>query len=176
MNAPVAVKDYWVANVLSFSVDEVQTYWQTLAMHDTLKYRLCNLDDPTWADVVNMIRLHGKFMFNAGCYKTDKIVGDFMLENYTGKAAQIHISLHPENTYKRTLQLSREITDTILNTWTTEDGSPYLETLFGLTPVTNRVACVHALKVGFKKIGILPHGILDRGKNVDAMISIKTRG
>jgi hypothetical protein len=150
---------------------QVQLYWQTLYMHDTLRFRLCDVNKPTWSDVLEMIVRMGKNMYHV--VVEDEIVCDFMLEGFTGKAAQVHFSMHPNNGFKHSLEIAEYVSDQILNHWKAAPDETYLDTLYGLTPITNRAACIFALKTGFKKIGILPCGIKDRGKIVDAMLSIK---
>ena len=152
--------------------DVIQEYWQSLYMEGWLDSRLCDVDNPTWSDVVEMIVRMGSQMYCV--MDSDKMVAEFMLENFTGRAAQIHFSCSPRSTPQMNLYTAREASRIILEEWKGPDG-PYLDTLYGLTPVTNRVACIFTLKVGFKKIGILPNGMRDRGKIVNAMISTKVR-
>lgn len=91
---------------------------------------------------------------------------EFLLEGFTGKAAMIHVSTHPKNELKYSLELGIGCSNLMI-----QHG---FSALYGITPMTNRAACIFALKCGFKKIGILPQGILDRGVFADAMISIKS--
>lgn len=174
MNAQAPHIRQW--NILPLShcnVDQVQTYWQTLHMYDTLQYRLCDMVSPSWEDVKDMIVRMGQGMYCV--FEDNKIVSEFALEHFTGHSAQVHFSMHPDNSAKQNLRIAREVTDDILALWKRKDDEPFLRSIYGLTPVTNRVACIFVQKVGFKKIGILPGGISDRGKVVDAMITIKAR-
>lgn len=94
-----------------------------------------------------------------------------------GRAAQIHFSMHPNNKFTDSVHLARWGTEQILNKWTNKKtGKPFLDSLYGLTPATNRVACIFVLKVGFKKIGYLYNSIIDRGKVVEAVIVEKRHG
>ena len=154
-----------IVPMLSLPLDVIQYYWQTLYMEGLLDYRLCDVENPTWDDVKDMMRRMGRTMF-AAVNIENKILGEFMLENFTGAAAQIHFSVRPGQTYTSSLSLGRIVTDEVLQSWG-------IKTLYGLTPATNRAARIYNLKVGFKCIGILPNGIKDRGKIVDGHIMVK---
>ena len=92
MNSHVHTRDYYIVNMTSLPLDVVQTYWQTLGMHDRLAARLCDIDDPQWEDVLDMIRRMGRTMF--ACVDKDSFIwGEFMLENFTG-AKNCRIALH----------------------------------------------------------------------------------
>jgi hypothetical protein len=159
-----------VKPLLTMGKDEVQTYWQTLYMYDTLRFRLCDLDSPTWSDVLDMIVRMGQNMY---CILDDgRIVGEFMLEGFTGKSAQIHFSMHPDNKYKDTLTYARYTLDQILNHWKHKDGTWYLDSLYGIIPISNRASCITCLKSGFRKIGILPSGMRCQGRIEDATITV----
>lgn len=136
-------------------------------MHDTLKYRLANVTDPAWDSVVRMITNMGKTMF---MLKDDnRIVAEFMLENFSGEAAQIHFSMHPDNPTQYSYKVAKAGIDALL-------VQPGLKTLFGLTPLKNRAACLFNLKIGFKKLGVLPKGITYLGSAEDAMVCVKHNG
>lgn len=162
MNAPVNTL-YRVDELLSLDRDIVQEYWQKLYMEDRLKYRLCDIDDPQWDDVKEMILHHGSDMYCVTSYGF--IVAEFMLENFTGHAAQIHFSMRPGLTATESFRAARFATDQVLKR--------SFSTLFGLTPATNRAARIFNQRVGFRCIGILPAGMRDRGKIVDAHIMVK---
>jgi RimJ/RimL family protein N-acetyltransferase len=151
--------------LLDLPVDQVQFYFQSLYKDDTLKYRLADLKDPAWDDVVRMITRHGRNMFCV--VDNDKIVAEFMLENFKGRAAQIHFSMHPENKTGYSLQVARKTMAEVMS-W------PMIDALYGLTPTENRRACWFVLKVGFRKLGILPSGLNYLGGVSDAMISLMT--
>lgn len=176
MNAPL-IRTWEVMPVKHAHPDVVQTYWQTLHMHDTLKYRLCDVNNPTWSDVKDMIIRMGQSMYVIYDSERKEIISEFMLENFTGHSAQVHFSMHPANTTPYSLRVAREATDDILNLWTRDADRkvPYLQSIYGLTPVTNRAACIFVQKVGFRKLGVLPGGMSDRGQIVDAMLTVKAR-
>ena len=167
----VSSKTWQIYPVSRFTPKQVEYYWQTLYMHDSLKFRICDVVNPTWADAKDMIMRMFKTMWCIWDEEKQRITCEFMLESFTGKAAQIHFSMHPENDFKYSLQIGQGVTDEILNEW----QYPDLHTLFGLTPETNRAARLFIHRVGFKTVGRLPAGMYDRGKLVNAVITTKQR-
>ena len=152
----------------------VLDYWQRLYNADLLKYRLCDVENPNPADAFTLPQ---QTMFMVWDTDLKEIRAEFALTNFTGKAAMVHFSMHPENRPQQSMHYARAVTDQVLNEWrdSTEDA-PYLYALYGLTPVTNRAACAFVRRVGFKKIGTLPMGQRSNGSEfVDAMITIKER-
>ena len=141
----------------------VKKYWKSLEAADTLKYRLSDVDNPVWDDVLEMMSRMGSRMFVV--VESGIVIAEFMLENFTGKAAQIHFSFHPK--CKNKSEACKLTLDTCFKSF---------DTIFGLTPIKNRVACVFALMNGFKKLGILPSGCVYMGEIVDAQISIAVKG
>jgi len=150
-------------------------YWHDMIEADTLKYRLCDTEDPGWEDVKSMIA-NNTPSFNVYDKSRMSLTADFMFANFSGRAAQIHMSMHPGNDTRYSLELARTVTDHILEKWERNDGGNYLDSIVGLTPTTNRAACIFVQKVGFRKVAVIPSGIEDRGRIVDAMMTIKTRG
>ena len=154
-------------------------YWTALYEANLLRHRLCDTKNPTLKDVNDMLADPTVLTFNVFDPERNGLTAEFALTSFTGKAAQVHFSMHPDNKPQYSMMLAREVTDTILNDWR-EQGkpdTPFLYSLFGLTPVTNRPACAFVRRVGFKKVGTLPRGQRVNGSEcVDAMITIKTRG
>jgi hypothetical protein len=146
--------------------DLVQTYWQQLYVHDLLKYRLCDIEDPTFADVEEMMSRMLYNMFMVADMK-GTILGEFMLENRTGDAWQIHFSIHPSFSYQDKLKLLRLVRRQ-LHSW------PNMHTLYGLIPESNKTAWITTIKAGFKRIGILPKGVSTYQGAEDAVILIST--
>jgi len=136
-------------------------------MHDTLKYRLSNVQDPAWDSVVKMITRMGPTMFMVK--EDDRIVAEFMLENITGHAAQIHFSMYSDNTTPYSYKVARAVTQEM-------SLLPALKTLFGLTPLKNRAACLFNLRIGFKKLGVLPKSVTYFGSVEDAMLCVLSNG
>ena len=166
---------YGVFPVLDIPQQVVYTYWEALDAADLLRYRLCDLKNPTVADVETMVKQFGQSMYNVYDPAEERLVAEFALTNFTGKSAQVHFSMHPANKPQRSMQLAREVTDQILNQWSEQGNpdAPYLYSLYGLTPTCNRVACAFVQRVGFKKIGVLKGGQRFAGEIADAMITVK---
>lgn len=150
--------------LLALPVDEVQTYWQTLYMEDLLKYRLANIIDPVWEDVVRMITRMGKSIFMVK--DEDRIVAEFMLDNYQGHSAEIHFSMHPDNPLRYSINVAKAALATVLS-------KPDIETLYGLTPMPNTRAIKFNKMVGFTHATTLPKGVTYMGQVVDAAVMIR---
>ena len=155
---------------------DVETYFKDLGQTDRLALRLCDSDNPNWGTVCLMIKNHGDNIYMVSNGGKPTFVGEFMLNTFTGRAAQIHFSTHPDLHMRLGLPLVRQVVRGIFDWREKGTNDFYLESLFGITPVTNRAACLFVLKVGFKKKFVLPKGIKDRGKYVDAMVSAISRG
>jgi len=168
---------------------DVFSYWEDLKNSARLEMRLCDTSDPDMDDVKRMIEMNGPHMYHVifphtstrtpshmPSHMSTPIAAEFMLNNFTGKAAQIHFSVHPLLHIRKGLPLVKHIVHSIF-TWRVKNSprEAYLDSLYGLTPVTNRAACLYVLKVGFKKRFVLPHGMWDKGKPVDAMVTTFTR-
>jgi hypothetical protein len=156
----------------------VINYWQRLIDSDLLRYRLCDVENPTIDDAKGLMSHNGVSMFMVWDHILKDLRAEFALTNFTGKAAMVHFSMHPDNEPQRSMHYARTVTDIVLNEWGEKDNpsAPFLYALYGLTPVTNRAACAFVQRVGFKKTGILPMGQRQNGNSyVDAMITIKER-
>ena len=166
----------FIAPALSLNRGYVDDYWLALEKADTLRFRLCDLTKPRYKDVINMYRNKHLQCFMVFNVKQQKVVAEFMLENFMCLTAQVHFSMHPDNDFKTNIHLASWATDQVLDLWVRQSKKPFLDALYGLTPATNRVACIFVLKAGFKKIGYLHNAIKDRGKIVEAMIVEKRHG
>lgn len=162
-----ALTDMKIVPLLNLDKDQVQYYWQTLYMDGLLDDRLCDIKNPTWTDVREMIVRMGKNIFHV-LNGQNEIEAEFTLENRTGNAWQIHFSCSPHTSAKRRIAIARDIGEELF-TW---EG---LDSLYGLTPVTNKLACMFVLRSGFKKVGILHKGTYEKGELVDAMISTRVK-
>jgi len=169
-NSPSA---FCVTPLLTLLPDQVQYYFQRMSLEDTLKYRFSDIENPQWLDVLEVIQRLGKQMYFVE--EEGELLGEFTLEGFTGRAAQSHFSTSPDIDTKKRIAIGRFAAEYTL-TRERPDGSGYfLDALYGLTPLVNRAACIFALKIGYKKQGILPSGIIYNGKPTDCMISVCTR-
>jgi hypothetical protein len=172
--------DFAIIPVLDIPEGLVLDYWQRVDDAGLLADRWCDLKDPSPMAIIRLLReAHylAKFMFML--FREDKgLVAEFTLTNFTGKAAMVHFSMAPENSPQESMHYARATTDIVLNEWGDGDqpDAPFLYSLYGLTPTTNKAACAFVRRVGFKKVGILPKGQKVKGSEaVDAMITIKER-
>jgi len=163
-----------VVPLLHLHPDQVQYYFQRLYVADTLKYRFSDIVEPTWSDALEVIQRMGNTMYLV-VDETEDILGEFTFENFTGRACQSHFSTSPDIDTKTRIKIGRFAAEYSLTRKRPDTGEYFLDALFGLTPLTNRAACIFAMKIGYKKQGILPSGMIVDGKPEDCMISICTR-
>ena len=175
---PPSIATLAVVPLISLPSQTIKDYFQALVDYDLLKERLCNIIDPSWSTVKILLERYGQQIYFVVDPAQDcKILGEFLLESFIGKAAQIHFSVHPENNFSFSLEMCRYTMDRVLNKWSCRGNKdePYLLTLYGLTPVTNRAACIFVLRAGMKKVGILPNSINYKGAVVDSMVTTRVR-
>ena len=85
----------------------------------------------------------------------------------------MHFSMRPSTNFKEKIRIGKFVLNYLFTKWLNpETKKPYLASVFGLTPHTNRAAIVIARKAGFKVLGILPKGVQSEGTAVDAVISV----
>ena len=168
--------EYNIIPQLHTDIETLCEYWQAMEAADTLKYRWAAMEEPTWRKAIGALNEKVSLMFSILDWQ-DEMVAEFALENFTGKAAQIHFSMRPSNDTKTNLLLANTVIGLILERWKSavDPSKPYLETIYGLTPVLNRVACLFVLRSGMKKVGILPNGVDYLGEVCDALVTIRTR-
>jgi len=167
---------YLVVPSSSLERDKVQWYWNALAEADTLQYRWSDVVEPK-ADEVGALHYVTPNTYFVVDVATRLPIAEFALCNFTGKAAQVHFSMHPVNPTSVNLFLAEHTTNLILNNWTEVENleKSYLDTLFGVTPKKNRVACLFIRKVGFTQLGVIPSGTMFKGEVDDALLTIKER-
>jgi hypothetical protein len=146
-------------------------------MYDLLRWRFLDIADPAWEDVLGVIRRHGSNMYMIE-NEDWELIGEFMLTDFNGKAAQIHFSLSPGLSWSDGIALCKQTSDEILAKWKDQKGQPYLLSLVGLTPKLNRAACLTVLKAGFKKVAEIPGAIYNANDDEyeDCMLTVKTGG
>jgi len=149
---------------------DIEKYWVALFEADLLKYRFC--DTPQPATVEHALDEHGETTYFVFAKKL--IVAEFTLDNFAGRSARVHFSMHPSLSSQHTAYLAKTVGDSILNDWKVGDER-FLDAMYGMTPTENRVACLFVQRAGFKKLGILPSGCDYLGGISDAMLTLKTR-
>ena len=135
--------------------DQLQYYWQLLAMHDMLRWRFPDIEDPTWSDVQQIIGRNGQNMYYL-VNGTGEILTEVTLDRTLGKTALLHFSMSPLLHPHKKLLLGRFMPWQILTQWKDGNGEPYVETLLGMTPVSNKAACRFVKKCGFTPIATVP--------------------
>ena len=170
---------YVVLPAIALPEEELLSYWGALEYHNTLRFRFADMHEPTAREIVAIIlaRSPKDQFFNVVDCDTGEVIADMGLTGFTGKAAQLHYSMHPDNEYKLNTYLADSVSDMVLYNWTTtiEMKEPYLQTLYGITSVDNRVACMFITKAGFERVGMVPKILEYQGEVTDAVISYKTR-
>lgn len=168
--------DVLIVRAAPSDVGLILEYWRDLEKSGHLKYRFSDFPGITPELVVqHFVPNPDYLMFNVYDPVENAYVADFALENFTGKAAQIHFSFKAAYPMRRKLEIARRVTDTILEEWEIKPGEAYLETLFGLTPVKHKVACRFVTQVGFKRVGVLPKCIRYFNEIDNALLTVKER-
>jgi RimJ/RimL family protein N-acetyltransferase len=134
-------------------------YWKDLKQHNLLRYRVPEIQNPD-LDVVSSM-LNNKKLWNYICWDNDNdtVIGEVMLSNYCGKAAQAHFSLHPSVFgRKRSVEIGRRGLDYIFQL--KFDGEFAVNNVLGLLPVCNTLAIRWSKVVGFQEVGILKDAVV----------------
>lgn len=167
---------YLVLPATGLSEEQLYEYWGALYKADTLKYRWSDMADPTPSEVVSIVQTttHCYFLVDI---TTGFIVADFSLGPFTGKSAQIHFSMLPYQNTRLNIFLAEEVTNMVLHQWKDVMNleESFVDSLFGLTPVNNRPACIFIRKAGFKPIGTLVSGARYLNEVTDGLLTTKTR-
>lgn len=144
-----------IAQSTGIERDKLQYYWQLLAMHDMLALRFPDIKEPTWTDVQQIIGRNGQNMYYL-VNSEGEILTEVTLDHTLGKTALLHFSISPLLHPRKKLLLGRFMPWQILTQWTDDNGAPYVETLLGMTPVSNKAACRFVKKCGFTPMAIVP--------------------
>lgn len=157
------------------SAQDIMDYWEALAQTDHLANRLCDVENPTVETALDMCMRFRSSMY----YMLDehhKVIGEFMLENFSGKSAQIHFSMRPDNDTRLSLTAARKVIDNLLNVWkVVNSDEPYLRTLFGLVPELNKRAVAFCSHTQLSIVHKIPFGSEYLGEICDAVLFMKTR-
>jgi len=167
---------YLVVPTAALPAEVLEEYWGSLYQADTLKYRWSDMADPKPSKSVNHVT-NTPHCYNVIDIDSGFLVADFSLGPFTGKAAQVHFSMRPGQPTALSLFLAEEVSNTILYQWkdviNLEDS--FLDTIFGITPVDNRAACIFIRKAGFKPMGTLASGTKYLNEVTDGLLTQKTR-
>lgn len=145
------VKRYHMLHINKLSDYTVVDYWQTLLEKGLLAQRLYDTVDPKLSDVEEMLASPDNLCYIMWDAKERKVCADTMINNIRGLVAQVHFSMHPDYFGKETVRIAKEGVEQHFLTKIRPTGE-YIQTLFGITPVRNRMAVRFIQKVGFKPI------------------------
>lgn len=171
---------YQVMPTKGFTDRQLLDYWESLDRAGLVRYRLNDVSDPSAYDGMMYQRMSEQAWNKTICMvvvetSTSKIVAEVAVTDVTGKAGQFHFSVLDTNPPQLNKYLGKAVTSLVLDHLKNTHGEPYLDTLYGLTPVKNRTACFLVLQSGFKKLGILPSGCTYNNEISDAMVTVKVR-
>ena len=171
-----------VVPAIAMHEEDLLRYWGALEYRNTLRFRFADMYEPTAREILALVVASGHKgspgqFFNVIDCDTNMIVADLGLTDFVGEAAQLHYSMHPDNEYQLNMFLADAVSDMVLYNWTKtiEMKEPYIQTLYGITSVKNRVACMFIAKANFERVGIVPNIAEYQGETTDAVISHKTR-
>lgn len=165
---------YIVCSSSMLSNSKIFSYFCELDLTDGLKERFCDEYNPSPLAMVAYVNEGPDLNYFVLDCHTQEIVAEFALCNPTGRAIQVHMSMLPANSYELNITLARKVSNMILSCWKDKSGKAIYKAIFGLTPTINRKACIFVLKAGYKKMGILPSGVVYKGGHSDAMLSLLT--
>ena len=153
----------------------VQAYFQHLAIFNTLQKRFPEIKDVAFSQVCKVLLANKEQVYFVT--KDDRIICEFTLENFQGMAAQVHFSWRPETTFSTIVDRSKWVVDQIFNVWKRDNGLPFLKTLIGVTPISNRAACLTVLRIGYVKLGVIPGAVYNASDDLyeDCMLSMVTK-
>jgi hypothetical protein len=110
---------------------------------------------------------------------TGEIECEATLNNFIGLAAQIHFSMHPRNWGPKALTVADGCVQWLFTLARVSPtvALPLVDSIFGLTPVKNRLAVRFIQKIGFEAKGVLPKALYFKASNSyeDALITVRTR-
>lgn len=147
----------------------IDRLWKEME-HDNL------LDRVFYSGDIRSSREFARFIQNNGILfviiTEHDFVGFFYLTNFRGFAAQMHFCLF-SRLQKKIDQVHIDVLDQLGKT-TREDGTPLVESVYGITPITNRAAILYLKRAGFKEVVRLPHVcyIKKKDKYVEALLSV----
>ena len=150
-------------------------YWTDLSeVHPFLEYRFCNFKKPTITDALEHTYRNPYSTFfvlpdNSG--PDLRIRAEYTIETFQTLyprpgAAMIHFSFNPR---------FKDDMVNIVNFAHEAIFSTSLQSLIGLTPVTNRPAQVMLKRLGYKRLTTLPGAAYHYGEPVDGILSVRKK-
>lgn len=169
--------EYMICPLRNILTNLLVDYLKKLDDHDLIKYRFADIVNPGVKEVYDSFDLKPNNTYFVIGTSPFMIRAEFTISDHFGRVGLMHFSMAPENTFKESLFLARDVIGKIFREWKSADkpDEPYVTSLVGLTPVPNRRACLFITKVGFKRITVLPDAAHYNGVICDALLTIKTR-
>lgn len=158
------------------SETEEAVYWNTLLKSGQAKARFCEALVNTYADIRAILDAYSMHTFYVWDPEHSRLCAEGTLCNFVGLAAQVHFSIHPNYRGSAGRQAAIETLDWMMTLRRQEEDQPLVKSIFGLTPVGNKLALKFIQCVGFELRGILPGAVYDApaGQYVDAVISVRS--
>ena len=122
-------------------------YWSDILDADLLKYRMPDLEYPHMGNVQTMIQSDRVWCFACFDQLEKRICADCMLTDFTGKAVQVHFSVHPDYIGKNSVMIGKTGVRYLFSL--EKEGDPVFTTLIGIMPVVNRLAIRWTERVGY---------------------------
>lgn len=157
------------------SVDKslVVNYWSHLADNDLIKFRLGDISNPGAKDVQAMILRNTRNMYYIADASDATLVAEFTVVLLSGQMGAMHFSANPKVTFQEAIAIGKWATDRVLKYWKYDD-EPYLTSIIGIIPKSNKKANTYIRRVGFKRVTEVPNGCKYLGELDTAVINIKS--
>jgi len=166
--------EYRLANILAVEPEKVREYWEDVKAKDLLKYRIPETLNPTVNDAMEMVVRMRQSTF-AVLDSTGRMIGECMLENFQGLCAMSHFSVRPEAQGSTAVAMAKSTISQLFSLKRSTDKTlPYIESLLGLTPLSNKLALRFARNIGYRKLCVIPNSywLAYKQKFEDAQLSI----
>lgn len=102
-------------------------------------------------------------------------VGHHFLENFTGESCVGHFNILRRSHGKAALKLGRAALRLLFSSTKGSSSVPYIQTMMGLTPIHNRLACRFIEKIGMVPKTIIPNSCYHEGQPSDCLLTVITR-
>lgn len=135
-----------------------EQYWHRLADDDLNLWAFPEGDIKDFGDfVVDILQDRSSITFFMYDLEDNEVAGHFQLTGWQGLVAHAHFNILRKWHGKEALNMCRQA-----HSWAfeckREDGkTPWVETIVGITPVTNRAALLFVKRLGYKTVLTLPH-------------------
>ena len=152
-----------------------EAYWNTLIAGRLVQARFFETPVVSIKTIQGILDTTG-LTFYAFDQEAQKICGEFTLCNWLGLAAQIHFSLHPEYFGNPGVELAKQSCDWAKTIMREGLEYPLVDSFYGITPVTNKLAIRFIQKAGFDIKFVLPNALFNAvtEQYVDAAISMRS--